>query len=82
MKKKKEFPIVTDLSKTYLIPLVKKPSQYDTEPVYCRLVHEGQGLLRTEPLENAEQYETHRFYDKYLQWLLYTKYIHVLEDEL
>lgn len=72
--KKKTQELQTDLNKIYIVPIIEKSTQ-QLKNVQCMMVHEGSKMLRTEPLEDAELYEHHRFVDEYFQWLLYTKYI-------
>lgn len=80
--KKKNNTLITDLSKIYIVPIIEKSTQ-ELKKVQCMMVDEGQKLLRTSPLENADLYEEHRFVDQHFQFLIYTKYISIFQvDDL
>lgn len=72
--KKKIQELKTDLNKIYIVPIIEKSTQ-QLKKVQCMMVHVGNTLLKTEPLEDAELYEEHRFIDNYFQFLIYRKYI-------
>lgn len=69
MKKPKK--IKTDLSKQYLIKLYDKDDEVAVE-VVCNVTASPEGMISATAAESPELFQTHRFWDDYFQWLLYT----------
>lgn len=74
MKHPKNFKFF-DTSKTYICPMIKKDSKYPNEvdePTEVKLEVDKLGYWLI-PL--SDDYNKKYFYDLYLDWLFYTKYI-------
>lgn len=79
MKKPKQ--IKTDLSKQYLINLYETSGEVVVDGVICNLSASHEGMIIATAAESPELFQTHRFWDEYFQWLLYTGKIKVYNKD-
>lgn len=71
MAKKKSTELKTDITKQYIIELCVTGEDYLTVPVICNVQAKDSVIIAT-AAESPELFQTHRYYDEFFQWLLYT----------
>ena len=80
MGKKKSHELKTDTSKQYLIELCVAGEDYLTLPVVCNIIAKDDVIIAT-AADDPQLFETHRYYDDFFQWLLYTGKIKVYNKD-
>lgn len=80
MAKKKLTELKTDVTKQYIIELCVTGEDYLTVPVICNVKAQDSVIIAT-AAEDAELFQTHRYYDDFFQWLLYTGKIKVYNKD-
>lgn len=77
---KKPKEIKTNVNIHYLIPLAPRSNPYETELREVQVEADKDGMIKCRAVEDADQFETHYFWDEYFQWLVYTNYIIPIEN--
>ena len=79
MAKKKSQELITDINKQYIIELCVAGEDYITVPVVCNVTARDRVIIAT-AAEDPQLFQTHRYYDEFFQWLLYTGKIKVYNN--
>ena len=80
MSKRSKHELKTDITKQYVIDLCVAGEAYLTVPVVCNVTAKDSVIIAS-AAEDSTLFETHRYYDEFFQWLLYTGKIKVYNKD-